>query len=743
MLRRALAENEPMTIDFKNVHFSQYLALLKVSYATLNGLIVFNRDSSLVWQDSDNRLDQDQLRSLVPNFLRADVDSQVHNLVNGNFCELVKLKDQYGLPILILCLSSSHHDKATLPMLGGQQTFIQLNEMLLADYSQNLDLAAKEDELILMTDELTRRYEELNLIYKSEDQSINTFHGREMLRQLALNTSRFLNVDIIYLYIAGKNISMHKFRNDNPVFHAEALFACLRDVIHPILEADTRPVVVNHVEEQQRLDIEPQLPFKFVASPIVNSDGKAIGLLATASQDFAAVDFSNSDRNLLDVMSKKASKIAQSHFDPLTGLENSYSFELILKNFLRQSRERDLHHAIVNIDIDRLTVVNDIGGREAGDHLINMVAQRLCEMVRPHDLVARLGSDKFGVLLKNCDLKTAEVIMKKASHAVSRLNMEWRGKRHEVSISIGIAPISSRSQSVIALLDIAETARNLSKQRGRNSIHVLELDDGSLLRRKEQIRWVGRIQKGLRDNRFRLYAQLIEPLNSLTSRQHYEILLRLQEEDGSIIAPGEFIPAAESFYLMASIDLWVINQAFFELAEMHRGPCKRRCQLSINLSGQSLNDPHALAGYIENKLEEYGLDGHDICFEITESAAIDNLDEAAVFIDKIRELGCKFSLDDFGTGLSSFSYLKNLNVDYLKIDGCFVCDILRDPVCESMVSAINQVGQAMHLETVAEFVEDDAIKRKLTSIGVDYGQGYGIGKPALFSQIQADLAKSA
>ena len=194
---------------------------------------------------------------------------------------------------------------------------------------------------------------------------------------------------------------------------------------------------------------------------------------------------------------------------------------------------------------------------------------------------------------------------------------------------------------------------------------------------------------------------------------------------------------------MASLDLWVINQAFSELAEMYRGTCKYRCQLSINLSGQSLNDPYTLASYIENKLEEYELDGHDICFEVTESVAIENLDEAAFFIKQIRDLGCKFSLDDFGTGLSSFSYLKNLGVDYLKIDGSFVRDILIDPVSESMVAAINQVGQAMDLETIAEYVENDDIKKKLASIGVDYGQGFGIGKPTLFTQIRADLAKTA
>jgi EAL domain-containing protein (putative c-di-GMP-specific phosphodiesterase class I) len=362
--------------------------------------------------------------------------------------------------------------------------------------------------------------------------------------------------------------------------------------------------------------------------------------------------------------------------------------------------------------------------------------------VRDHDLVARLSGDKFGVLLKNCDLMTAEVLMKKVSHGVSSLELEWEGERHQVSISIGIVPINSETKSVPSLLDSAETARNLSKQRGRNSIHVLEIEDDSLLRRKEEIRWVGRIQQALRDDRFCLYAQLIEPMQTCNSHQHYEILLRLQDEAGKIVAPGEFIPAAERFFLMSGLDLWVINRAFHELAEMHRGPCKRHCKISVNLSGQSLSDPFTLANYIENKLAEYGLDANDICFEITESAAIANLEEAATFIDQIRGLGCKFALDDFGTGLSSFSYLKNLKVDYLKIDGSFVSDIARDSVSESMVAAINQVGHALQLETVAEYVENDEIRQKLVSIGVDYGQGYGIGKPMPFCKIQAELTRT-
>lgn len=401
-----------------------------------------------------------------------------------------------------------------------------------------------------------------------------------------------------------------------------------------------------------------------------------------------------------------------------------------------------MNHAIANVDIDRLAVVNDISGRDAGDLLIKKVAKTLAGMVRARDVVARLGSDKFGILLENCDLSTAKIVMKKIAYAVSSIDMEWQGESHEVSVSIGIAPVNGQTQSVTGLLSAAETARNVSKERGRNSIHVLDMEDSNLLQRKEQIRWVGRIQSALRENRFMLYAQLIQPLKGGPGKPHYEILVRMQDDDGSAISPIDFLPAAESFYLMSSIDYWVINQTFAELAQLNPN-MEQGCGVSINLSGQSITDPSGFAAYIENKLEQYQLDARDICFEITESAAIANIDDARDFIDQVHALGCEFSLDDFGTGLSSFAYLKNLQVDYLKIDGSFVRDILKDAVSESMVGAINQVGQAMQLKTVAEFVENDAIKQKLTNIGVDYGQGYAIDKPSLFREIHLDEVKSA
>ncbi len=730
-----------MTASNNSVNFNNYLTLLKGYCPSVCGLMVFDHEANHVWKDDSSMVDPARVKPLAQVLRDGDTDAEIVELDKGESVQLVKLKNEFGKLVLLLSLCMTSDANGNIKSILQQESFILLSELLLTDYQQSATLASKENELNHMTDELTRRYEELNLIYRAEDQAINIYHGRELLRQLVINTSRFLNVDIIYLYIGGKNIAMHKFRGDNPVFQSEPLFRCLRDSIQSLLEAGKTALVVNHFDDAQQLGIDCELPFKLIASPVVSIDNEVIGLLAIANQNFAG-DFFNSDRNLLDVMSKKASKIAQSHFDPLTGLENSNSFELILKDLLKRSWGLNVHHAIANVDIDRLAVVNDISGRDAGDMLIKKVGQTLAGVVRSRDVVARLGSDKFGILLDNCDLPTARNLMKKIAHAVSCIDMAWEGESHEVSVSIGIAPVNTRSQSATGLLNAAETARNVSKERGRNSVHVLDLEDSDLLLRKEQIRWVGRIQSALRDDRFMLYAQLIQPLKAGSARPHYEILLRMQDDDGSVIAPGQFLPAAESFYLMSSIDYWVINKAFSELSQLNQGS-EQGCQVSINLSGQSINDPFGLAVYIENKLEQYQIDAGDICFEITESAAIANIDDARIYIERLRALGCKFSLDDFGTGLSSFAYLRDLHVDYLKIDGGFVRDILKDAVSESMVGAINQVGQAMRLKTVAEFVENDAIRQKLINIGVNYGQGYAIDKPSPFREIHLARVKTA
>ena len=726
------------------LYFNQYLGLIQGFYPQVLGLVVYDQVLNCIWDSDSDNSKQGLLRKHIEEHHSKSCSSAqcdvLKPLNDDLFYEFIELKSPSGKLLLTLVLYFKDLDSSLPVSPEAQQNIDLLSQFLLTEYQQGVELASREQELNSMADELSRRYEELNLIYKAEDQAMNISHGRELLRQLVTNTSRSLFVDVIYLFLPAKNISYYEFQNNQPLPEFEFLFEFLRDQIYPQLQQENTPLVLNHESDLKQLGVSGKLNYKLVAGAIVNAENEVIGTLVIANRD-SSEDFTNSDRNLVDVMAKKASKISQANFDPLTGLENSSSFEVIVKDLLKQSWSTGDHHAIANVDIDRMAVINDISGRDAGDLLIKKVAKKLASLVRSRDVVARIGSDKFGVLLENCDLATSRIVMKKIADEVSKIEMQWEGEIHEVSISIGIAPITHSSRSVTGLLNAAETARNVSKERGRNNIHVLDLDDSDLLYRKDQMQWVGRIQSALKHDRFVLYAQKIQPIDPAIDNAHYEILIRLQEEDGSVSPPGKFLPAAESFFLMDSIDRWVIDRAFCQLSE-YSGGMAPECQISLNLSGQSLNDPLNLVAYVIEKLEQYKIPGNAICFEITESAAIANLDDARLFIERVRELGCKFSLDDFGTGLSSFAYLKNLQVSYLKIDGSFVRDVMTDPVCESIVAAINQVGHAMNLKTIAEFVETEEIHNKLAGIGVDYSQGYGIAKPEAFSAQLYDQLKS-
>lgn len=727
-------------------NYDKYLKLLMQLHAAISGLSVYDASGDCLWNSAAGGGGEANLAELLQRDLADIVDTARQpsrvKTATGELIELIGLVNNRGETALLLCLELDESLVDAQSLLGEDSNVNMLNEYLLGEYQQAAEIASREDELNFMTGELTRRYEELNLIYKAEDQAMNIIHGRELLRQLVANTSRFLNVDIIYLYMPAKNIAVHKFRNEKPVVGSKRLFDSLRGELLEKLQQQNESLVINHVGDAERIGLPLDLPFKLVVSAVVNAENEVIGCLAMASQNLG-IDFTNSDRNLLDVMAKKASKITQSNFDPLTGLENSNSFELIIRDLLKQTWSTEINHAIANIDIDRMAVINDISGRDAGDALIKLVGQKISGLLRSRDVVARIGSDKFGVLLENCDLPTARIVMRKIADEVSAIDLNWEGAEHEISVSIGIAPVNRHSRSVTSLMSAAETARNVSKERGRNEIHVFEMDDTDLLRRKQQIQWVSQIQAALRNNRFVLYAQLIQPLDANNNEVHYEILVRMLDDDDEIIFPGMFLPAAESFFLMASLDRWVIRRALQQISASVATLQPAGTIFSINLSGQSLNSPDELAAFIREMLAQYKVPATMICFEITESAAVANIDDAHKFIETLHRFGCSFSLDDFGTGLSSFSYLKNLDVDILKIDGAFVSGIVDDPVSESMVAAINQVGHAMNLRTVAEFVENDAICDKLKSMGVDYGQGYGLGKPIPLEQQLKDMLAPA
>lgn len=429
---------------------------------------------------------------------------------------------------------------------------------------------------------------------------------------------------------------------------------------------------------------------------------------------------------------KMAAKVShQANHDGLTGLLNRQSFEVRLRSLLDAPGAEERPHSLMFLDLDQFKIVNDTCGHLAGDALLRMLGPVLQAQLRQSDLLARLGGDEFGVLLQDCPLDVAERIATAIKDAVREFNFVWEGKPFNIGVSIGQVNITDTGWTMADLLSAADNACYLAKENGRNRIHVYSSDDQVMADRFRLTQWVGRIREAFISDRFRLYCQTIEPISSAPTADtekegaHFEMLLRLRDTDGKIVPPMAFIPAAERYNLMVSIDQWVIETAFAMLARIG---CTRIDTCAINLSGASLGDEQLL-GFVHKCFERFAIPPQVICFEITETVAIANLASARHIIETLRALGCRFALDDFGSGMSSFGYLKNLPVDYLKIDGAFIQNLADDPIDHSMVAAINNIGHVMGLKTIAEFVETPLILQKLRDLGVDYAQGYGIGKP--------------
>ncbi|MDE2136223.1 MAG: EAL domain-containing protein, partial [Gammaproteobacteria bacterium] len=413
--------------------------------------------------------------------------------------------------------------------------------------------------------------------------------------------------------------------------------------------------------------------------------------------------------------------------DLLTGLVNRREFESRLERALKSAKAREASYALCHLDIDQFKIVNDTCGHSAGDALLGQVGALLKSKVRWRDTLSRLGGDEFGILLESCSLDEAMRTAETLREAVRNFRFTWEDRVFRLGASIGVVPITAENEDVASILSAAGSACTAAKEGGRNRVHSFAENDIELMRRRREMQWAARINAALEEGRFELYRMAIQPLQRVEPGAHYELLLRLKDETGRIVAPNDFIAAAERYGITPAIDRWVIENAFRWLVS-EADERQNLFQCSINLSGQSLGDDKFLPFVIE-QLRHSGLDASKICFEITETAAVASFSQANRFIQALKQQGCKFALDDFGTGLSSFGYLKHFPVDYLKIDGSFVREILRDPIDREMVRSINEIGHLTGKQTIAEFAENAEIIQMLTSLGVDYAQGYGVAQP--------------
>ena len=422
----------------------------------------------------------------------------------------------------------------------------------------------------------------------------------------------------------------------------------------------------------------------------------------------------------------------QASHDTVTGLMNRREFENRLANTIDQMKTLpDASHALLYVDLDQFKVVNDTFGHTAGDALLARISKKIQTNVRSTDLLARLGGDEFGILLELCDEQRAVEVAEAIRASIEEYRFDWQDAFTNVRCSIGIVMVTADNAEIAELMSSADVACYSAKDMGRNRVHLYRQSDVSL--RHEEMKWVSRITHAVEDDRLELFFQPIIGIGDEQSKAcgHYELLLRMRDENGELVRPDLFIPSAERYNLMSTLDRWVIHEALSKLAD-RSSVGEARYTLAINLSGSSLSEDRFLE-FVIDELKKQKLPDGAICFEITETAAISNLSQVVHFMQTLKQLGCRFSLDDFGSGLSSFTYLKNLPVDYLKIDGHFISNVAKDSVDESMVRAIHQVGNAMGIKTIAERVESQEVLEKLGSIGIEYAQGFYIARPASVS----------
>lgn len=426
-----------------------------------------------------------------------------------------------------------------------------------------------------------------------------------------------------------------------------------------------------------------------------------------------------------------AKLVYRANHDRLTGLRNRTAFEEYAASVMQESVASGEDMALCYVDVDQFKVVNDTCGHAVGDNLIRQLAAVLEDSLTQDDVIARLGGDEFAILMRNCDTEEAERRAEVLREAVEEYRFIWHNRLFAFTLTAGVVPMRA-DLSFTRQLSHADTACYQAKELGRNRVKMAVTGDDDLARHQAEVQWVIRINEALEQNRFRLYCQPIVPCNGGEHARHFEVLLRMVDRAGNILGPGTFIPAAERFHLMHKVDRWVVFNTLRYLEE-HPACLEEVGVCSINLSGPSLGD-EAFHEFVQETLHHFSVPPEKICFEVTETAAIGDLGHATRFIKTMRREGCQFALDDFGSGLASFGYLKTLHVDYLKIDGAFVRDINHAPVDLAMVKSINEVGHVMGKKTIAEYVENEAICERLRTLGVDYAQGNAMGRPIPIEQ---------
>jgi len=579
--------------------------------------------------------------------------------------------------------------------------FDQIDEQLITQFSQSVQMAIINMQLV--SDMKSERERAEVTLHSIGDAVITTNingkieymnHVAESLTGWTLDVARNMAVqDVFRIEDLDTGEAIH-----------DVVKSCLYDGV-----SINKSILSLVSQSGSKKDIESSI------SPILKTSGNVEGVVIVFHDE--------TQRRQLEKTIKH-----QAAHDPLTNLLNRDAFDVKLSDYVYDAKNNNKHHVLCYLDLDRFKLINDTAGHSAGDQCLIQVTSLIQSCIRSNDVLGRLGGDEFGLILKNCTQKGALKITGNITKIISEMKFNWDGCDYNLGVSIGINPLSKNSQDASDAIRKADLACYTAKDHGKGKIYVYEEENSELIRRQEETYWATRISEAIENDRLQLYAQPIVALkNKNAQKRHVEILVRLLDKDNNLISPNAFIPAAERYNLMHQVDRKVIYETF---SFIHKYSDKDELitHYSINLSGNTIDDKDII-DFIKDTASKFDIDERLICFEITETAAIKNLNKAKTLIKKLRACGFKFALDDFGSGLSSFQYLKNLPVDYLKIDGSFVSDMVNNNIDHAMVAAINQVAHIMGIETIAEYVENEQIIKRLQDLNVDYGQGYGIEQP--------------
>ena len=537
------------------------------------------------------------------------------------------------------------------------------------------------------------------------------------------------------LIVPDKSIALVSSRHGEPQADKQ-LVARAHRLLLSVAQMRPVPVIINKLAPNSSLGI---LPYRILACPLRSLSGHTIGALALFREDLDE-EFVDRDARIGDILARKAVGVIESSYDALSGLYTRPAFEQRVRGTVAgKNGVGPRNWSALYIDVDQLHVINDNFGMHVGDTVLKKLGELVRNRLPPGAFGARISGDRFALLLPTL-LDDAETFAQSLCEGAEQLGaMHGESPRLHTSISVGVALLDTSSGELMHSLATAETACKAAKDRGRNRVEVYHPNDASLVRRFTDINVAGQLHEAIDAGRFRLDAQLILPFAGAESgRPHYELLIRMIDDEGRTIGPDRFMSAAQRYQLMPAIDRWVLNKTIEMLEPQEALLSNKSLAFAINFSGQSLNDD-TFPEFLIKRVAESGLDPELFCFEITENATIANIGRAEDLIRRLRRLGCAVALDDFGTGLSSLAYLRQLSVTMLKIDGSFIRDVLKDPRAESMVRAIAQLARSMSIATVAEYVETEEIRARIATLGVDYGQGFAIGKPVPLTELLAEL----